>query len=65
MRTFTPTVCLRDVERDFIYRTVEYLMAVTTNIAWALTVLKRPKHRRSSNEITWLPATSFPSNYKQ
>jgi len=49
---FYPPVCLRDVDRDFIYRPVEKLMAFSTNIAWALTTLKNPIHRRSNNEIT-------------
>jgi len=65
MCTFTPSVHLRDVERVFIYRPVGCLLAVTTNIAWALTVLNSPIHRRSNNDVTWLPATCCLPNYKQ
>jgi hypothetical protein len=42
MCTNSPSVRLCDVNKNFIYRPVEYLTAVTTNIAWALTVLKSP-----------------------
>jgi hypothetical protein len=33
MCTYSPSVRLRDVNRNFIYRPVEYLKVVTTNIA--------------------------------